>query len=546
MAADAPTSSRIDSVIVFPQGAEVTRKAHVRLDAGEGAIIVSDLPSEAVASSIRVEGKATAKLDLGSVDSRKTVVTSNQVATLAADRKRLEDEIERLKDDKARLEAQINAGQQQKEFLKALAGLPGTAGDGSRPTPREDWGQILSLIGTAYADIETRSLDVRTKIRDLDRTLADKTRELAKLAPKPEERTEVRIAYSAAAPLEADLLVRYQVNRAAWLPGYEARLDTGSKSQNPSIKLMRRATIQQRTTESWNDVALTLSTTRPASSTAAPELRTQTVDYPAPIVVSAVPVPASAPAVGAVRRAKSRDAEPVAGAAHDEATELAAKLQDIGVQEVKTDLGTFQAEFAMPGRSSVPNTGEPKSLVIEQVSLEPQLIARAVPKREERAYLYAKLVVPKGAPYLPGSVALFRDNTFVGTGLLPQLGPGETHELGFAADDMVRVKYTIQVDKRGEQGLIAKSKTDDRSYKIVVKNLHPRQIQIRVLDQIPVSGNDEIKVEFTSSIPPTQRDVDDKRGVMAWEDKLNPDEERVIELSTRVTWPGAKTVTYGG
>ena len=49
---------------------------------------------------------------------------------------------------------------------------------------------------------------------------------------------------------------------------------------------------------------------------------------------------------------------------------------------------------------------------------------RAVPRIDERAFLYAKLTVPRATPWLPGQVALFRDGTFVGNGRVPQLGAG--------------------------------------------------------------------------------------------------------------------------
>jgi len=142
-------------------------------------------------------------------------------------------------------------------------------------------------------------------------------------------------------------------------------------------------------------------------------------------------------------------------------------------------------------------------------------------------------------------VALFRDATFVGNGRLPLLAPGQEHELGFGVDDMVRVRHAIVEDKRGETGLISTSKTDVRNYRITVKNLHQRPIQLSVLDQIPVAQNDAIKIELQGRIAPTRRDVEDKRGVMAWDMTLTSDEEKAVEFGYRVTWPGAKRVIYG-
>ena len=87
-AADVKGTSRIDAVIVFPSGAELTRVGKVRLEAGDHVILFADLPARAIASSIRVEGKATAKLDIGSVDSRRMFVprTDDAVAPTVSSR----------------------------------------------------------------------------------------------------------------------------------------------------------------------------------------------------------------------------------------------------------------------------------------------------------------------------------------------------------------------------------------------------------------------------------------------------------------------------
>ena len=221
-------------------------------------------------------------------------------------------------------------------------------------------------------------------------------------------------------------------------------------------------------------------------------------------------------------------------------------LRQKGVQASATVIAApFQALYAVPGRLTVPNTGEAKRVQLMEESIEPQLAVKTVPKEDAKAYLYAKLALPKGSPLLPGAVSLFRDGTFVGTGKLPVLSPGEEHELGFGVDDLVRVKYAISEEKRGETGLISTSRTDSRNYLLSIKNMHERVIGLAVFDQIPVSQNQDIKVELTGRTAPTKENVDDKRGVLAWEGKLEPDQEQVIEFGFRVVWPSAKSIVYG-
>jgi uncharacterized protein (TIGR02231 family) len=220
-------------------------------------------------------------------------------------------------------------------------------------------------------------------------------------------------------------------------------------------------------------------------------------------------------------------------------------MVDASEGRAQVETQAFQAIYAIAGRVTVPATGEAKRVQIDEATLDPALMVRTVPKREQKAYLYAKMAMARGTPILPGQVSLFRDATFVGNGRLPLLSPGEEHELGFGSDDNVRVRYTVAEEKRAETGIISASKTDTRSYRITVKNQHERPIAVTVLDQIPVSQNADIKVELLGRTAPTKQNVDDKRGVLAWEMTLAPDEEKAVEFGYRTTWPAAKKITYG-
>ena len=539
-AAEVKGASRIDAVTVYPSGAEVTRIGKVKVDAGEHTLLFADLPANAVSSSIRVEGKATGKLQIGSVDTRSVSVPRVDDAVAASERRRVEDAIETLKDEKAALQASVVAAETQKRLIDNLTQLP------TRPIPahdastQPDWGQLFGLIGERAAQAQKAILDAQIKIRGVERQIKDQEGKLTSLAPTQQARTEVKVSVNAGGPLEADIVIRYQVRNASWTPFYDARLTTGTKAQAPKLALVRRASIQQRTGETWDNVALSLSTARPAAGTAAPLLTAMIVDYESDVPP---PPPRPAPASSGLR-----NAVPLAtrGLNDDErADRVAAEVVAAEESRARIEVQAFQAIYSIAGRVTVPETGETKRVQIDDMDLDPALTVRAVPKRDQKAYLYARITVGRGTPLLPGQVSLFRDTTFVGNGHLPLLAPGEEHELGFGIDDAIRVRYAIAEEKRGETGIITSSKTDSRGYRIMVKNLHERAIPLTVLDQIPVSQNADIKVELTGKTAPSRRDVDDKRGVLAWDMTLGPDEERVIEFGYRTTWPAAKKVTYG-
>jgi uncharacterized protein (TIGR02231 family) len=541
-AAEVKATSTVDAVTVYPSGAEVARLARVKLDRGEHVILLEDLPAQAVGQSIRVEGRATGRLDIGSVDTRRVSVARTDPAVASGERRRLEDEIEKARDERIRLTGEIATAEQQQALIRNLTTLPTRpVPPGGQAGPAEDWPRLIALIGSASAEAVRAIQAAQIKVRETDRRIQDLEKALASLAPAREERTEVKVHVVAGAPIEADLVVRYQVPGASWTPYYDARLSTGTKVAAPKLTLVRRAAITQRTGEAWENVTLTLSTARPAAGTAAPVLGSWTIDFlePRPVPVAAAPVPAAPPA-GRANLPRSAMSEDSAG--------LTAREKVQRAEEVRAEVvaAPFQTQFIVPGRGSVPATGEAKRVQIEETFLEPQLLARTVPRRDAKAYLYAKMTLPRGTPFLPGQVSLFRDTIFVGQGRLPLLAPGEDHELAFGVDDNVRVRHAIAEEKRGETGLISTSKTDQRSFRITVKSLHERPILVSVLDQIPVAQNQDIRVEVTSKPQPSRRDIDEKKGVLAWDDTLKPDEERVIELGYRITWPSGKQIVDTG
>src|SRR5262245_28378272 len=543
-AAEIKGSSRIDAVTVYPSGAEITRTARVKLDKGEHTLLFTDLPAEAVAASIRVEGKATAGLEIGSVDTRSVSVPRGDDAVAATERRRIEDAIEKLKDERSALQAAIQAAKTQKRLIENLTKLPGIpVPANAAPAAQPDWGQIFELIGRRTAEAQKIILDTEIKAREVERQIKDLEGKLALLAPSQQARTEVKVALAAQDALEADMVIRYQVRNASWTAFYDARLAVGSKDQAPKLQLVRRAAIKQRTGEVWDNVALALSTARPSAGSAAPVLVPLLIDFESERLPLAAAQPAPAP------KSRSVPLQPTGNTADEEQSVRfrASKDFDSTASErlAKVDVQAFQAVYGIAGRTTVPDTGETKRVQIADMPLDPALMVRAVPKRDEKAYLYAKFITAKGAPLLPGQVSLFRDSVFVGNGRLPLLPPEEEHELGFGVDDSVRVRHALAEEKRGETGIISTSKTDARSYRISVRNQHERAIQVSVLDQVPASQHADIIVELTGKSPPSRRDVDNKRGVLAWDMKLEPNEERVIEFGYRAAWPAAKKVTYG-
>lgn len=524
-AAEIEASSRVDSVTVYPDGATVTRVLRLDLPAGDSTVLLRDFPLTLDPSSLRVEGQGQAKLLIGSIDARPP----------RADRPpanpQLEARIEALKDERAALDDKIAAATARRKFAERFAeSAPTKIGEKGEARPLAEWREAFAAIGEEVAAADSIVREVKLRQREIDR-------DLARLAPQvqanPPRKTEVRIDLAADGATPATLLVSYTVRGARWLPIYDARLDTGSAARPAALELVRRAEIVQNTGEDWDDVALAVSTVRTAKGGGVPELRpliVRALDPSRPVLGSSALAPAPA------SRFQEGDAAVMEqGRARQAATE----------RETQVETGGFQVMFRVPGRISVPANEAPKGFRITTASIAPELLVRAAPALDETAFLEASFKQAEDAPLLPGRISLYRDNIFVGRSQMALTSKDETVRLGFGPDDRIKIARATVRKVESKAGIISSSKVDEREYKITARNGHQTGIRIVIEDQLPVSEMAEVQVELLpGSTEPTERDVRDRRGVIAWSFEAKPGEVRDIKLGWRVRWPADKALVF--
>ena len=450
----------------------------------------------------------------------------------------LDKRIEALNDERDNLQGVIHAAAARRKFAERFAeASPAGIGEKGEARPLAEWRAAFAAVSEEVAAAGTAIREAERKQRDIDREIS---RLQSDRAAKPPSRLEVRIDLAAAAPTKATLRVTYAVRNARWAPLYDARLDSGAKDRKPALELVRRAEITQTTGEDWSNVALAVSTVRTARGGKAPELNSLIVQYPQ------VSRPMAAGSASDMARPRSMPMAapppPVMSA------ELPAQRAE--EQQATAEISGFQVVFRIPGRVSVGASEGAKSLRVSTATIAPDLTVRSAPVSDPTAFLEASFKQAEDAPLLPGRVAVYRDGVFVGRGQMSAASKDETVRLGFGADDKVKIERLVVKRNEGSAGLIVTtSKTDERSFKTVVRNGHDFPIRIAIEDQLPVSENDDIQVEMLSSTtPPTATNLRDKRGVLEWAFEAKPGEVKDIAFAWRIRWPKDKGVvmTPGG
>jgi hypothetical protein len=63
-------------------------------------------------------------------------------------------------------------------------------------------------------------------------------------------------------------------------------------------------------------------------------------------------------------------------------------------------------------------------------------------------------------------------------------------------------------------------------------------VKVIIVDQVPYSTNEEIRVEMlSSSTPPSRKNLKDKRGILAWDFDLDGGSSKSIHLNYKISWP---------
>jgi uncharacterized protein (TIGR02231 family) len=512
------SADSIHAVTVYPDRAQVTRRVSVELPAGSHTLLVADLPARLSEQSLQVRGQGGGRLLIGAVEARRVFS-----AQLAQEREqKLAAALRALLDDKALLDGRRQALDTQAAFIEKLAQLPGAQGkDGSSTFAPEKWPAAWQAIGNGMAETNKARVALQKESRALDEQIKKAEQDLNQIRSGRRDSITAAIHVEAAQAGPATFELTYQVPGASWSPVYDARLATEQRR----LHLTQAAWVRQASGEDWSEVALTLSTARPAAGAAMPELHPWWIDFP-----RAMPVEARA------KREMMAD-EMLAGVM------ASAPMMEAEEQVAETVASDFAVSYRVPGKVSVAADNARQRFVLAKQEVTVQLAARSVPRLDSRAFLYAEFDHAGEAPLLPGSWRLTRDDTYVGEVTQPVLRPGAHLALAFGGDDAVEVQYHVVQDERSEKGVFSKDNRVERRYRIEVHNRHRIALPVSIYDQIPVARDQQIKVALSDdTTPPGERDVDGRVGVLLWKQELKPQEKQTIRFGYSVSYPQGRDV----
>lgn len=498
--ATAASAGRVELVTVYPDRAVVVRAVELPVAAGADRLLITGLPARIDRDSLRVTTRGVNDLQLGAIEFRSVRGAERvhpEARTLEA----------RIRDERTRQQSaadRVEAATLQYAFLRSMAEQPGKEG-----LRADAWPQALRSLGSSAREVLESQREAERERDEIGVIITTLERQLADLGSAQRDHTELSIDYQSQQSGTVQLRVEYSVGTVRWQPIYDWRLDTDRNR----LSIIQRAAVQQDSGEDWSDTELHFALGRPQLGGRLPGLSPWYVGVAEPKLEHAMDMAVAAPQMQREERMAGAPSAELAGTA-------------------------FATSYRISGPATLPGDNSRRLFELDRHDLEARISARTVPKRSPAAWLFASAEYQGSAPLPPGQVNLFQDGAMVGRTAFAGLAPGAKLEASFGVDDRIEVRYSLQHDRRGSEGLLRRQQRQERAFLIEVSNRHTRAMPILVIDQIPNSRDERIRIELTSdSDAPTVRHLDDQPGILGWQHDYAPGQQRRIRFGYQATYP---------
>ncbi|KAJ4208731.1 hypothetical protein NW767_001840 [Fusarium falciforme] len=162
----------------------------------------------------------------------------------------------------------------------------------------------------------------------------------------------------------------------------------------------------------------------------------------------------------------------------------------------------FTTTYDLPGlKTLVPKFTVSKQRVARLNFTNVLFSHTVVAKYQPVAYLRAKLRNNSKLTLLRGPASLTLDGSFMGQAKIPRCNSGEIFSLSLGVDSAIRVMYPKPDVRRSTSGMFSK---EDSSVYVRTVTVHNTRVtatkpaQVLVLDQVPVSEDDRLRVDISN------------------------------------------------
>jgi uncharacterized protein (TIGR02231 family) len=526
-------------VTVYAQGAQLFQKASYSISSGTSEIIIEGISPRIDQNSIQV--KATGSVVI--LDTKYTIYYPEPKAiTLEGLPLKIRNDIKFLEDSLDRIAYEILDYQSEIDVLNATKTILNNNGMVKGMGKVNDSINLLKETVNYYM---VKMVEINKSLSSLNQKKADKLKKqsamqmrLQKLKQYQDSEGEVDeigpihrivVTLTSKEAVSGKLNISYLVSSCGWTPMYDLRSD-GLTSK---INLTYKAKIYQNSGLDWDEVNLSISTNDPYQNKTKPDLHPWYIDY---YVYRNDYYNYNAPAM---------EEKMVMGYTNSLSNTRALEdVDDVTIAQYSSDFTQVirqlnSVEFKIDLPYSIKSDGQEHMVLIKVADLSADYTYYSVPKLDNGVYLVAQLSKLDQLGLVPAQANIFFDGTYIGETYIDPTTIEDTLNLSLGKDPNIVVKRNLLKEESKEK-IIGDKKEKTMSYSIEAKNQKATEIDIIILDQLPITQNGDIEIEKLDIGKAT---IDESTGIIQWKFSMKSKESRKMNFSYRVKYSKDYTIT---
>ncbi|NMC15233.1 MAG: mucoidy inhibitor MuiA family protein [Chloroflexi bacterium] len=502
-------ASQVYKATIYRDAARVTRTASIELEKGRTLLEFAELPADLALESLRVRAAGAPGTKLEGFSSKRVYhdkIAKSEIQALIELVENLNQSIQaqqsRISAVNARIDHLDNLLKETRSFAFGLTN--------QKLTISQHFETIAAIANEREKALAERS-ELQLGLIDLQNQFAAKKKELEQLNSQ-----QVTAAYQIDLPVEMEtggtlnVELSYLQPGCSWEPNYDFSLQKGK------LEILYTASVSQESGENWQDINVELSTAQPRTYAELPEMEPWYLQKYSP------PTPRAIPNARMDRMMKSEDtifpmSAPPNLLSMEAASYAEAEIDSLGVS----------ARYNLTQKVTLPSQPSPSRFVISNLTLDVEEDRLAIPRLSEEIYRRVKLVNKSNLVFLAGKAALYAEDAFVGSVVIPFIPQGGEYRLNFGVDDRIEVKREI-IKQSAAGKFLQDKRLRSYGYQISIANPTEETIKLVLQDQLPVSQHEEIKVRLDKADP--NPDSKDDLNRMTWNLTLLPKSKKLVQF----------------
>ena len=231
--------------------------------------------------------------------------------------------------------------------------------------------------------------------------------------------------------------------------------------------------------------------------------------------------------------------------------EYTIKAPAVLYMEADVTSSEFAANLQIRRPIDLETGAEPKRSLVVREKLPGTFSLYGVPRMSENVFVEGAFTNTVGIPLLTGQAEVYVETSpagngnpisnFVGREMINPVAEGQDFTLHLGIDQDIRVRHKLE--RRERLSKTGKKTAKVRyQYVISIESFKKKDAEIKIMDRIPISMIEEVKIEDADFVPEPEERTED--GILIWKIGIAPGEKKEIRLSYTVEYPGDWSESY--